>query len=79
MRKNLSTLSATLVLFNAVYAASAQEHRINRSQLPAAVEKTLQNQSKGATIKGLSTEVEGGQQVYEVEMIFLMTTLGTSR
>jgi uncharacterized membrane protein YkoI len=70
MRKNLSTLSAALVLFNAFYAVSAQEHRINRSQLPAAVEKTLKNQSKGAMIKGLSTDIEGGQKVYEVEMIF---------
>lgn len=49
--------------------AAAQEKRIERSALPPAVEKTVQAQSQGATIRGFSTERENGRKVYEVEMI----------
>ena len=42
---------------------------MDRSQLPAAVEKTVQALSQGATIKGFVTEREGGKKVYEAEMI----------
>jgi len=48
--------------------ASAQEKKIKRSDLPPAVEKTVAAQSAGATIRGLSTEKEKGQTLYEVEM-----------
>jgi hypothetical protein len=48
--------------------ASAQEKKINRSELPPAVEKTVAAQSAGATIRGFSTEKENGQTLYEVEM-----------
>ena len=47
----------------------AQEKKIKRSDLPAAVEKTVAEQSKGATIKGFATEVEDGKKIYEAEMI----------
>ncbi|HLH29851.1 MAG TPA: hypothetical protein VKY31_01525 [Terriglobia bacterium] len=46
----------------------AQEKKIKRSDLPPGVEKTVAEQSKGATIKGFSTEVEDGKTLYEVEM-----------
>jgi uncharacterized membrane protein YkoI len=36
--------------------------------LPKAVQKTVQEQSKGATISGLSKEVEHGKTYYEVEL-----------
>jgi hypothetical protein len=49
-------------------AASAQEKKIKRSDLPPAVEKTVAAQSAGATIRGFSTEKEKGQTLYEVEM-----------
>ena len=48
--------------------ASAQEKKIKRSDLPPAVEKTVAEQSKGAIIRGFSTEQEKGQTLYEVEM-----------
>jgi uncharacterized membrane protein YkoI len=51
-----------------VGAASAQEKKIKRSDLPPAVEKTVAAQSAGATIRGFSTEKEKGQTLYEVEM-----------
>ena len=49
-------------------AASAQEKKIKRSDLPPAVEKTVAAQSQGATIRGFSTEKEKGQTLYEAEM-----------
>lgn len=42
--------------------------KIKRSNLPAAVEKTVVEQSKGATIRGFSEEKENGLITYEVEM-----------
>jgi hypothetical protein len=47
----------------------AQEKKIKRSELPAAVEKTVVEQSKGATVKGFNEEKENGQTTYEVEMV----------
>ena len=49
-------------------AAFAQEKNIDRSKVPPAVEKTIQAQSQGATVKGISTERENGKLQYEVEM-----------
>jgi uncharacterized membrane protein YkoI len=49
--------------------AAAQEKKLDRSALPPAVEKTVQAQSQGATIKGFTTERENGKKVYEAEMI----------
>jgi hypothetical protein len=50
-------------------SAAAQERRIKRSELPAAVEKTVVEQSKGATVRGFSEEKENGQTTYEAEML----------
>jgi hypothetical protein len=49
-------------------AAFGQGKNIDRSKLPPAVEKTIQAQSQGATVKGVSTERENGKLQYEVEM-----------
>jgi uncharacterized cupredoxin-like copper-binding protein len=51
-----------------VPAVRSQEKRITKGDLPAAVQKTIAEQSKGATIKGYAKEVEGGKTYYEVEM-----------
>jgi uncharacterized membrane protein YkoI len=48
--------------------AMAQEKKIERQDLPAAVEKTVAAQSKGATIRGFSKETEKGKTTYEVQM-----------
>jgi hypothetical protein len=48
--------------------ATAQEKKIERKDLPAAVEKTVEAQTQGATIKGFSQEKEKGQNYYEAEM-----------
>ena len=52
----------------ALITAQAQEKKIKREELPPAVEKTVAEQSQGATIKGFSTEVEKGVRIYEVEL-----------
>jgi uncharacterized cupredoxin-like copper-binding protein len=46
----------------------ASEKAVTMKDLPAAVRRTVQEQSQGATIRGLSKEVEGGKTTYEVEM-----------
>ena len=50
-------------------SAFAQEKKIKRSELPAAVEKTVVEQSKGATIRGFNEEKENGKTTYEVELL----------
>ena len=59
-------LVVSLVLVGSTFA---QEKKIKRSELPAAVEKAVVEQSKGATIRGFSEEKENGQTTYEVEML----------
>jgi hypothetical protein len=59
-------LVVSLALAGSVFA---QEKKIKRSELPAAVEKTVVEQSKGATIRGFNEEKENGQTTYEVEML----------
>jgi hypothetical protein len=48
----------------------AQEHekKLNRSDLPAAVEKTVAANTQGATIRGFNEEKEKGQTYYEAEL-----------
>ncbi len=48
--------------------AQGSEKKISRSELPAAVEKTVAAQSEGATIKGFNEEQEDGQTLYEAEL-----------
>ena len=45
----------------------AQEKKIQRADLPPAVEKTVAAQTQGATIKGFSQEKENGQTLFEAE------------
>jgi hypothetical protein len=49
-------------------SAVAQEKKLQRKDLPPAVEKTVAEQSQGATIKGFATEMEGGQKIYEMAL-----------
>src|SRR5215467_772350 len=65
--RNLAITALLSIAFAA--AALAQETKIKRSDLPAAVEKTVAEVSKDATIKGLSKETEKGKTTYEVELL----------
>jgi hypothetical protein len=72
---------AILLMANALWAA---ERKIQRSELPPAVEKAVVEQSKGAKIRGFSKETEDGATFYEAELLVdnhtkdvLMDTNGT--
>jgi len=61
------TLMIVLVIAALGGAATAAEKKLQMKDLPPAVQKTVQDQTKGAEIKGLSTETEKGKTTYEVE------------
>ena len=56
-----------LLLFANLFA-SASEKAVKMKDLPKDVQRTVQEQSKGATIRGLSKETENGKTFYEVEL-----------
>src|SRR5579864_4009563 len=68
-RNKIGALSLALTV-SLLFAVSllAQEKRIQKSDLPAAVQKTADEQSKGATVKGYNKEIENGKVEYEVEL-----------
>ena len=61
-------LVVAAALLCATFAVS-EEKKINRSDLPPAVEKTVASQSEGAIIRGFTQEKENGQTFYEAEMV----------
>jgi hypothetical protein len=61
-----ATFVFTLLLAVGVLGA---ENKINKSDLPSAVQKTADEQSQGATVKGYSKEIENGKVEYEVELM----------
>ena len=68
----MADLHRGLVLLGAVAmfatVSLGQEKKIQRSDLPAAVEDTVAAESRGAVIRGFSMENENGQTYYEAEM-----------
>jgi uncharacterized membrane protein YkoI len=62
-------MASVLSVLTIALPIHAQEKKIQRSDLPAAVQKTVDELSKGTTIKGFSTEVEDGKKIYEVQLI----------
>jgi hypothetical protein len=50
-------------------AAAGAEKKIQRSDLPADVQKTAGVEAQGATVLGYSKEIEHGKTYYEVETI----------
>ena len=55
--------------FSGLLAAQDQEKKINRSDLPLAVQKTVATQSAGASVRGFSQEKENGKTFYEAELL----------
>lgn len=49
--------------------AQDSEKKVKLKDLPLAVQKTVQEQSQGAKIRGLAKEVEKGQTSYEAELL----------
>jgi uncharacterized membrane protein YkoI len=73
--RTVAVALAALPLIVMVAQGQESETRIQRNQLPAAVERTVATQSTGTIIKGFSREVEDGKTFYEVEL----TVQGRSR
>jgi uncharacterized membrane protein YkoI len=66
----MKLLTAVLFALSAAGAAAAAEKKIQMKDLPAAVQQAVhQEEAKGATIKNIIAEKEGGKTVYEVETI----------
>jgi len=51
-----------------VGGVSAADQRVKMENLPAAVQKTVQEQSKGGALRGLAKEIEDGKTFYEAEL-----------
>ncbi|MGH9723107.1 MAG: hypothetical protein ACRD8O_23090 [Bryobacteraceae bacterium] len=49
-------------------SAHAKESKVKMKDLPPAVQKAVEEQSKGATLAGLAKEVENGATLYEAEI-----------
>jgi uncharacterized membrane protein YkoI len=60
-------LAATVLALAAGVAAA--DKKIQAKDLPPAVEKAVREETRGATIKGYSKEVEHGKTKYEVETL----------
>ncbi len=67
----MKSVSLMIAIASLCISALAQESekKIQRADLPAAVEKAVSEQSKGAKIKGFSEEKDNGKTYYEAEMM----------
>jgi uncharacterized membrane protein YkoI len=61
------TLNALLAISSLVGLANAAGQKLQVKDLPSAVQKTVQDQLKGAEITGINKETEKGKVQYEVE------------
>ena len=72
MMLRVKPVSAFLFSLSLAFCATAlaqnSEKKIKMTDLPEAVRKTVQEQSKGATLRGLAKEVEDGKTFYEAEL-----------
>jgi uncharacterized membrane protein YkoI len=57
------------VAFVAAIGVQAQDASAKLKSLPPAVQKAIAAETNGATIKGVSKEVENGKTMYEVETL----------
>jgi hypothetical protein len=70
MNLHKKLMLAALVTWLAMLSTiQSQEKKLKREELPPAVERTVAEQSKGAAIRGFSTELEDGKRLYEVELV----------
>jgi hypothetical protein len=61
----LSFCAALLCVAN----AHAADKKLSRGHLPPPVQAAADEQAKGATVRGYSTETENGQKEYEVQLV----------
>lgn len=62
-------ISAACTLAVFALMGVAAEKKIQMKDLPPAVQKTVEEQTKGAQVKNIIAETEKGQKMYEVETI----------
>lgn len=62
-------MKSLLAMTFAAAVLVAAEKPVQMKDLPPAVRKTVEDQTKGAEVKGLSTEIEKGKKLYEVESV----------
>jgi len=68
MKRFCHALLSVSLLLAGLGLAWASEKKVKMEDLPPAVQATVREQSKGATIRGLSMEVEKGKTIYEAEL-----------
>jgi hypothetical protein len=61
-------VTAAFVISILLGMARAEDKPLKKSELPAPVQKTADEQSTGALVRGYSSEMEGGKLEYEVQM-----------
>lgn len=64
----ITSVCAPLAAAILLSCVSAAEVKVKMSDLPRAVQAAVQEQSKGATVRGLTKEVENGKTEYEAEL-----------
>jgi hypothetical protein len=69
MENAMKPWSAIALLVAGTVTAQAQDKKLQRNQLPAAVAATVDRETQGATVKGFATERENGKRVYEAETV----------
>ena len=65
----LRSIAFLLAAASVTSTAAAQERKITRRDLPAAVARTVAAQRHGARVRGYSEEKENGQTFYEAELV----------
>jgi uncharacterized membrane protein YkoI len=61
-------LKTSFAMLLIVVSAAAAEKKIKLQEMPAAVQQAVNDQSKGAVIRGFGQEVENGKTLYEMEL-----------
>lgn len=65
----LRSIAFLLAAASVTNTATAQERKITRRDLPAAVARTVTAQRHGARVRGYSVEKDSGQTFYEAELV----------
>ena len=64
----VAALTTVLVAGSVAYAQDEKEKKIAMADVPAPVQKAIKDHAKGATVRGVSTEMDSGKRVYEAEL-----------
>jgi uncharacterized membrane protein YkoI len=61
--------STIAIIILTITSTAFAEKQIRKSEMPVAVQKTADQQSAGATVRGYARDVENGKVEYEVELL----------